>query len=421
VQRRTILERAAELMRERSEAIAAVVSAETGGTFGWGMFNVDLAAGMLAAAGACADLDDEETLASVIPGKTIRAIRQPAGVVVGMAPWNAPVILGTRAIAAPLALGNTVVLKGSEECPRTHGAIAECLQDAGAPDGVVNYITHAPADAAEVVEALIAHPAVRRVNFTGSSRVGAMIAETAGRHLTRTLLELGGKAPLLVLDGADLDQAAAAANFGAFMHQGQICMSTDRIIVQADIASAFTERLAERARNLSTGDPSDPATAIGPVINPAALERLQDLIQDAVAHGAQVVCGGEARGSALAPTVLKDVTPAMRIYSEEIFGPVVSIIEASDVDEAVRIANDVDYGLSSAVFAADEATGRAVALRLETGMCHINDATVHDEPQMPFGGVKASGWGRFGGRAAVDEFTELRAISVQETPRDYPI
>ena len=420
-ERRTVLERAAALMRERAEAIAAVVAEETGGTFGWGMFNVDLAAGMLEAAGAFAEDLPEETMASVIPGKTLRAVRQPAGVVLGIAPWNAPVILGTRALAAPLALGNPVILKGSEACPRTHAAIVSCLVDAGIPAGVVGYITHAPADAAAVTEALVAHPAVRRVNFTGSSSVGAKIAEMAGRHLTRPLLELGGKAPLLVLEGADLDAAAAAANFGAFMHQGQICMSTDRIIVLESLADAFTERLVQRAAGLPAGDPSDPGTAIGPVISSGALARLLGLITDAVDQGARVLCGGSADGPVLAPTVLAGVTPAMRIYAEEIFGPVVSVITVPDEDAAIRVANDVDYGLSSAIFAGEVAHAEAVAARLESGMCHINDATVHDEPQMPFGGVKDSGWGRFGGRAAVEEFTELRVISVQAEPRHYPI
>jgi len=419
--RRAVLDRAAEILMERQAEIAGTVTEETGGTFGWGMFNVELAAGMLREAGAQAAALHDEEIVSHVPGKRARAVRQPAGVVVGIAPWNAPVILATRAVAAPLAYGNTVVLKASEVCPRTHGAIAECLVAAGVPAGVINLITNAPADASDVVDELIAHPAVRRINFTGSTRVGRLIAENAGRHLKRVLLELGGKAPMVVLPDADLDQAAAAANFGAFMHQGQICMSTERVVVDRSVADELADKLAERARRLSVGDPSDPATQIGPLVSADALERVSSLVRDAVSKGARALSGGEARGAAYLPTVLRGVTPEMRIYSEESFGPVVSIVEVDGVDEAVRVANDTEYGLSAAVFAGDVAAGEAVARRLETGMCHINDTTVHDEPQMPFGGVKASGWGRFGGQAAAEEFTELRWITVQDEPRDYPI
>jgi acyl-CoA reductase-like NAD-dependent aldehyde dehydrogenase len=420
-ERRALLDRAAELLMERQGEIAGIVTDETGATFGWGMFNVELAAGMLHAAGAHAAAVHDEEIASHIPGKKARAVRQPVGVVVGIAPWNAPVILGTRAVAAPLALGNTVVLKASEECPRTHATIVTALEEAGLPPGAVNLIVNAPTDAADVVDELIAHPAVRRVNFTGSTRVGRIVAENAARHLKRVLLELGGKAPLVVLPDADLERAVAAASFGSFFHQGQICMSTERIVIDDSIADDFAARLGERAAALRVGDPREPETQIGPLVNTAALERVASLVDDAVSKGAEVVCGGSADGPCFAPTVLKGVTPAMRIYGEESFGPVVSIVAVDGVDEAVRVANDTEYGLSSAVFSEDVDAALAVARRLETGMCHINDTTVHDEPQMPFGGVKDSGWGRFGGDAAAEEFTELRWITVQESAREYPI
>ena len=239
-------------MEERASEFAQVVADETGGTFGWGMFNVGLATGMLREAGVHAAAVHDQEIHSHIPGKRMRAVRQPAGVVVGIAPWNAPVILGTRAIAAPLAYGNTVVMKASEASPRTHGLIVECLEQAGMPAGVVNLITNAPADAADVVEALIAHPDVRRINFTGSSHVGRIIAEKAGRHLKRVVLELGGKAPFVVLEDADLDAAAAAANFGAFMHQGQICMSTERIVVDRRVADRIRGE-ARRAGVIAEG------------------------------------------------------------------------------------------------------------------------------------------------------------------------
>jgi benzaldehyde dehydrogenase (NAD) len=420
-ERRAILSRAADLLLERQSEIAETMTLETGGTFGWGAFNCALAAEMLRAAAAQAYAPLGEVIPSDVPGKLAMAVRAPAGVVVGIAPWNAPIILATRAVATPLALGNTVVFKASELCPRTHGHIADVLTDAGAPAGVVNLLTNAPEDAAEIVEALIAHPSTRRINFTGSTRVGRIIAETAGRHLKRVLLELGGKAPLIVLADADLDRAVAAANFGAFMHQGQICMSTERIIVERAVAEPFASGLAERAAALRVGDPRDPTTQIGPLINASALSRVGEMVVDARAHGAQLLSGGAAEGPCYQPTVLLGVTGQMRAYREESFGPIASILVVDGVEEAVRVANDTEYGLAAAVFSADVPAALELAQRIESGICHINDATVHDEPQMPFGGVKDSGWGRFGGRAALEEFTELRWITVQTQERHYPI
>jgi vanillin dehydrogenase len=420
-QRREILLKAAELLLSRGEEIAGVMTEETGGVFGWGMFNVDLAAGMLREAAAQAYGLVGEVIPSDVPGKLAMAVRQPAGVVVAIAPWNAPVILSTRAVATPIAYANTVVLKASEICPRTHAAVVGALIDAGLPDGVINLITNDPADAAEVVDALIAHPATRRINFTGSTKVGRIIAETAGRHLKRVLLELGGKAPMVVLADADLERAAAAASFGAFFHQGQICMSTERIVADRAVADSLAEKLAQRAGSLPVGDPREPGTAIGPLVNEAAVERVTALVQDAVSKGAKALSGGEPDGQCFPPTVLAGVTPEMRVYAEESFGPVVTVIPAEGPDDAVRIANDTEYGLSAAVFSQNVPAALELAQRIESGICHINDTTVQDEPQMPFGGVKASGWGRFGGRAALEEFTELRWITVQELERQYPI
>jgi acyl-CoA reductase-like NAD-dependent aldehyde dehydrogenase len=422
VERSGLLKRASDLLMEQQRDIATLVTEETGGTLGWGMFNVQLGAGMLAYyAGQTDALSEEQEIPSHIPGKRAKAIRQPVGVVVGIAPWNAPVILGVRAVAAPLAYGNTVVLKASEVCPRTHGAIVDALRDAGVPSGAVNLVTNDPEEAAEVVEELIAHRAVRRISFTGSTRVGRLIAETAARHLKRVLLELGGNAPLVVLADADLERAVAAANFGSFMHQGQICMSTERIVIDRSVAEDFAARLAQRASSLRVGDPRDPDTQIGPLVNEAAVTRVAEHVEDAIAKGAKLVTGGEAHGLFFPPTVLIDVTPEMRVYSEESFGPVVAIVPVDGVDEAVRVANDTEYGLSAAVFSADLDAAMHIARRLETGICHINDATVNDEPPMPFGGVKHSGWGRFGGKAALEEFTELRWITIQDSPRQYAI
>jgi vanillin dehydrogenase len=422
-ERRGALQRASELLMERQAGIAAVVTEETGGTLGWGMFNVQLAAGMLAyyAGQAGAPAAGEQEIPSHIPGKRAKTVRQPVGVVVGIAPWNAPVILGVRAVAAPLAYGNTVVLKASEQCPRTHAAIVGALTDAGVPAGAINLVTNDPEDAAEVVDELVAHPAVRRINFTGSTRVGRIIAEKAARYLKRVLLELGGNAPLVVLADADLQRAVAAASFGSFMHQGQICMSTERIVIDRSVADEFAQMLGERAKSLKVGDPREPDTQIGPLVNENALNRVTGHVEDAVSKGARVITGGNAKGRYFEPTVVMGVTPEMRMYHEESFGPVVAIVPVDGVEEAVRVANDTEYGLSSAVFSRDVDTAMDVARRLETGMCHINDATVNDEPPMPFGGVKASGWGRFGGTAALEEFTELRWITTQDSPRTYPI
>jgi acyl-CoA reductase-like NAD-dependent aldehyde dehydrogenase len=420
-QRRELLQRAAGLLMERAPDIAAIVTQETGGTFGWGMFNCKLAAGMLGEAAAQTTAVTGEVIPSDVPGLTAIGLRQPAGVVVGIAPWNAPVILGTRAVASPLAFGNTVVLKASELCPHTHGEIVRTLVDAGLPPGVINLITHEAGDAPDVVDELIVHPAVRRISFTGSTRVGRLVAENAGRHLKRVLLELGGKAPLIVLADADLDEAVAAAKFGAFMHQGQICMATERIVVERPVADAFTEQLGERAAALTIGNPRDPETEIGPLINRSALERVTALVDDAVQRGAQVVTGGESEGPCYRPTVLSGVTPEMRIYHEESFGPVVGVMSVDSPEEAVRVANDTDYGLAASVFGGHVPTALELVRQIESGIGHVNGATVHDEPQMPFGGVKASGWGRFGGKAAIEEFTELRWITVQEGSRHYPL
>ncbi|WP_186267296.1 aldehyde dehydrogenase [Burkholderia gladioli] len=420
-ERRAILFRAAELIDARGERFAEAMAAETGAAASWAHFNCRIAADMLREAGAITTRIVGEVIPSNLPNTMAMALRQPAGVVLGIAPWNAPVILGVRALAMALACGNTVVLKGSELCPMTHWLIGEALRDAGLPPGVLNVVFNAPEDAAPVVEALIAHPAVRRINFTGSTRVGRRIAELAARHLKRCLLELGGKAPFVVLDDADLDEAVKAAAFGAFFNQGQICMSTERVIVDARLADDFVERLAARATALKAGLPGEPGAVLGSMIGAEAASRVRQMIDDAVGKGAVLAAGGQLQGSVMQPAVVDRVTPAMRLYGEESFGPVAAVTRFSDIEEAISIANDSEYGLSSAVFGRDVQRALAVGRRIEAGICHINGATVHDEAQMPFGGVKASGYGRFGGTAAIDEFTELRWITVQSGPLAYPI
>lgn len=420
-ERRGFLLKAADALAARTGDFIARMAAETGSTAGWAGFNVHLAAGMLREAAAMTTQIGGEVIPSDKPGCIAMALRQPVGVVVGIAPWNAPVILGVRALAMPLACGNTVVLKASETCPATHALIAECLAEAGLPPGVVNVVTNAPADAAAVVEALIAHPAVRRINFTGSTKVGRVIAEKAARYLKPVLLELGGKAPMLVLDDADLDEAVKAGAFGAFMNQGQICMSTERIVVDQAVADAFVAKFAAKAATLVAGDPGAGNTPLGAAVSREAIARVQNLVADATAQGAVVVAGGKADGALMDATVVDRVTPEMKIYHEETFGPVVCVVRAKDTDDAVRIANDTEYGLSAAVFGRDIVRALNVAKRIDSGICHVNGPTVHDEAQMPFGGTKASGYGRFGGKAGVEEFTELRWITIETQPGRFPI
>lgn len=416
-----VLGRAADALQQRAPEIATAVTEETSGTYGWGMFNVSLAASMFRAAGALAYEHPGELIASDVPGMQSTALRVPLGVCVGIAPWNAPVILGTRAVAWALALGNTVVFKASEQSPRVHAAIVQALIDAGIPAGVVNLVTNDAHDAPEVVGALVAHPQTAHINFTGSTRVGRIIASQAAPLLKPTLLELGGKAPLVVLDDADLDAAAAAASFGAFMNSGQICMSTERIIAARPIHDTLVAKLAQRAESLIAGSPFDEATMVGPVVSDTASEHLVELLADARKHGAHIVCGGTHQGPLHMPTVVAGVTPDMRIYAEESFGPIVSVMAADDDADAVRLANDTEYGLAASVFGADEDRARSVAARIRSGICHINGATVHDEASAPFGGVKASGWGRFGRDQVVHEFTTTRWVTVSRSPRHYPI
>ena len=417
----SIMLAAADALEAQTPQFIEAVSAETGATGMWAGFNVMLAAGMIREAASLTTQVAGEVIPSDVPGSLAMGIRQPAGVVLGIAPWNAPVILGVRAIATPLACGNTVILKGSENCPRTHQLIIEALQEAGFPPGVVNYITNAPADAGAVVEAIVAHPAVRRVNFTGSTRVGRLIAMTCAKYLKPAVLELGGKAPLLVLDDADLDDAVNGAAFGCFANSGQICMSTERLIVDEKVADEFVKKFATKAKALPLGDPRKPEPVVlGSVIGMSTVEHCNALIDDALAKGAKLVCGGKADSTLMPATLLDHVTPAMRIYREETFGPVKAIVRVRNTEEAIACANDNEYGLSAAVFGRDVARAMNVARRIDSGICHVNGPTVHDEAQMPFGGVKGSGFGRFGGRAGVHEFTELRWVTVQTTPRQYP-
>jgi acyl-CoA reductase-like NAD-dependent aldehyde dehydrogenase len=419
-ERRARLLRAADLMTERAAEFVATTG-ETGAMANWYGHNVFLAANVLREAASMVTQIQGDVIPSDVPGSFAMAIRQPCGVILGIAPWNAPVILATRAIAMPLACGNTVVLKSSEISPAVHHLIGQVLQDSGLGDGVVNVISNAPADAAAIVERLIANPAVRRVNFTGSTRVGRIVGELSARHLKPALLELGGKAPLLVLDDADLDAAVEAAAFGAYFNQGQICMSTERLIVDGKVADAFVAKLAAKVSTLRAGDPALADSVLGSLVDTSAGVRIKGLIDDALAKGARLVVGGQLDGSILQPTLLDGVNETMRLYREESFGPVAVLLRGEGDEALLRLANDSEFGLSAAIFSRD--TGRALALaqRIESGICHINGPTVHDEAQMPFGGVKSSGYGSFGGKASIEHFTQLRWVTLQHGPRHYPI
>lgn len=419
--RRAVLLKAADLMMARQGEFIERMVAETGATAGWAGFNCMVAAGMLREAASLTTQVQGSVIPSDVPDNLAMGVRVPCGVVLGIAPWNAPIILGTRAIATPLACGNTVILKASEQCPATHHLIAEVLHDAGLNNGEVNCITNAPADAADVVSALIEAPAVRRVNFTGSTGIGKVIAHKAAEHLKPALLELGGKAPLLVLDDANLDDAVAATAFGAFFHQGQICMSTERVIVDEKVADEFVEKLTAKVKTLKAGDPADESNQLGTLISRESGQKQNALVEDATRQGARVTTGGPAEGVIMQPTVIDGVTDKMRLYAEESFGPLLSVMRVKSDADAIRLANDSEYGLSAAVFSQDIARAMKVSQQIQSGICHINGPTVHDEPQMPFGGVKASGYGRFGGRAGIEEFTELRWMTVQMGPRHYPI
>ena len=420
--RRAVLNKAAAALEGKKDQFVAAMMGEIGATAGWAGFNLMLAAGMVREAAALTTQISGEVIPSDHEGTIAMALREPVGVMLGIAPWNAPIILGVRAIAVPLACGNAVILKASEQCPRTHGLIVEAFAEAGFPEGVVSSVTNAPEDAAEVVGALIDAPEVRRINFTGSTEVGKIIAKRAAEHLKPVLLELGGKAPMVVLEDADLDEAVKAAAFGAYMNQGQICMSTERIIVVDAVADEFARMFKAKVETMPAGDPAKGNTPLGAVVDTKAVEKCYSLIEDAVSAGAELLTGGETTMNVVMPAHLVDkVTPEMKLFRDESFGPVVAITRARDEEHAIELANDTQYGLSSAVFTKDTARGIKVAKRIQAGICHVNASTVSDEPQMPFGGMKASGYGRFGGRAGIDAFTELRWITFETEPGHYPI
>ncbi|AEF55349.1 aldehyde dehydrogenase [Marinomonas posidonica] len=422
-ERAAILLFAKTLMPKYRDRFAQCMLREIGATQEWVDFNMTVAMDAIDAAVDLAVYHLSEECPEKKPkaasqqclshqSKDSYILRKPAGVCLAIAPWNAPIVLGMRAIVFPLAFGNTVILKASELSSGTHVLLAELLHEAGIPNGVVGVMTNASEHSEEVITSLISNPSVRRVNFTGSTRVGRIIASIAAKYLKRCLLELGGKSPLIVLKDANLALAAKEAAYGAFLNQGQICMATDRIIVEQSIADEFIDLLTDMAAQLVAGDPRRKGVKLGPVATPSIASRLSALIEDAIDKGATLLTGASRRGQFIDATLLDHITPMMRIYSEECFGPIAGIYRVDSPEEAITVANNCEYGLAAAVFTNDLKLAETLVNQLESGICHINGATVKDDPFMPFGGQKSSGYGRFGSDACVDEFTEVRWITV---------
>jgi aldehyde dehydrogenase (NAD+) len=413
--------KAAQIWERRQGELAQMLTTETGAIAGKAGFEVGYCVELIRQAASLPYQVSGEVAPSNVAGKINYFMRKPVGVVSVISPWNFPYILTLRAVAPALALGNAVVLKPSEETPIAGGLlVAEIFEEAGVPPGVLNVITCPREDVEAVGDVLVTHSAVGVVSFTGSTATGRKLAEKAGRNLKRIVLELGGKSPLIVLQDADLDLAVSAAAFGAFFHQGQICMATTRILVESPLMDSLASQLVEKAKTLKMGDPRDPHTAIGPITSPTQLEKIKGHVEDAVAKGAKVLLGGRSHGQYFEPTVLTGVTAAMRCYYEETFGPVVALTPVKDAEEAIRLANDTSYGLSAAIITGDPERGMALAEQIQSGIVHVNDGTVHDEPHAPFGGIKGSGLGRHGGRAAIEAFTEQRWVSLQTERRHYP-
>ena len=417
-ERRDVMERAAALVDSRKGHIVEWLIHESGSTrlkaeWEWMLMQLSMRE-----AASMPFHSEGRVLPSAVAGKENQVHRQPVGVVGVISPWNFPMYLSNRSVAPALALGNAVVIKPASDTPVTGGLLlAEIFDEAGLPPAVLSVIVGAGRD---IGDAFIDHPAPRVLSFTGSTPVGRRIGEHAGRSVKRVCLELGGNGPFIVLDDADLDRAVDAALFGKFMHQGQICMAINRILVDTRRYDEFVERFAARASALKYGDPSDPKTVVGPLINQKQLQKIEDLVSATVERGARPVVRAAATGLVLPPVVLADVTNDMPAAREELFGPVAPILRFDGDDEAVRIANDTEYGLSSGIYCGDIERGVRMAKRIETGMTHVNDSPVNDDPNTAFGGEKASGIGRFGGEWAMREFSTDHWISVQHEPRSYP-
>jgi acyl-CoA reductase-like NAD-dependent aldehyde dehydrogenase len=359
-----------------------------------------------------------EILPSPIPGKENRLYRVPVGVVGVISPFNFPFILSMRSVAAALGAGNGVVLKPHDDTPIVGGTlVAKVFEEAGLPKGLLNVVI---AEIGEVGDAFVEHPIPRVISFTGSEGVGRHIGEVAGRCLKRSVLELGGNSALIVLDDADMNLAVNAAVFSRFMHQGQVCMCANRVLVQAGVYDAFLEKFITRVSALKVGDPRDPQTEVGPLINRKQVETFSKQVQRGIAEGAKVGLRGKVEGNLVSPTVFVDVRDDMWLSQNELFGPAVCVMRFDTPEDAVRIANNSPFGLTGSIITKNVELGAELAKQIESGMVHVNDGTVNDEPLVAFGGEKASGTGRLNGRWALEEFSTSKWISVQHAPRHYP-
>jgi vanillin dehydrogenase len=415
--REKILHRAADELEAATNDIVDLLIGEGGSTFGKAHFEIPFAANMLRSIAGEARRVQGDVFPSDVSGLLSLAIRRPLGVVAGISPFNFPVVLALKKVAFALATGNTFVLKPSEETSLVGLKLAEIFEKAGLPPGVLNVV---PGDGPTLARVLFDDPRVKLISFTGSTAVGRHIAVECAKKGKRVILEMGGKSPLVVLKDADMDYAVDTACFGIFIHQGQICMAGSRIIVEAPIYETFLQRFAAKAKTLQVGDPRDPHTVIGPLIRSSQCQTIDRKIKDAVAAGARVLTGGTYEGNFYQPTVVADVTPNMAAFRDELFGPVAAVTRADNADHALALANNSSYGLSAAVLTNDLQLAMRFALELEAGMVHLNGPTVHDEPTVPFGGVKDSGSGREGGRWSVEEMTEVKWVTIQMGRRHYP-
>jgi len=416
-EREIILMRAAEILEAKRAEIVDVLIDEGGATFGKSQFEVSFTVNMLRASAGEARRLFGHVIPSDVPGLLSFAIRRPLGVIGGISPFNFPLILSTKKICMALAAGNTFVLKPSEEVSLLGLKIGAIFTEAGLPPGVLNIV---PGDGPTLGEAMVRDPRVKLISFTGSTAVGRHLAVQCATYGKKITLEMGGKSPLIVLKDADVSYAVDTACFGLFIHQGQICMAGSRIIVEAPVYEAFLEKFVAKVKTLQVGDPHDPHTVIGPLIRISQCGFIDKRIKSSVASGARVLTGGTYKGNFFEPTVVADVTPGMEVFKDELFGPVASVIKADNPEHALKLANDTQYGLSSAVLTNDLQLAMKFAMGLEAGMVHINSSTIHDEPHIPFGGVKDSGMSREGGQWSMEEMTELKWITIQQGQRHYP-
>jgi aldehyde dehydrogenase (NAD+) len=413
-----VINAAIEFVGDHREEIAELLAVESGSTRVKSEAELGTARGMMQQAASYPFRMDGQHMDSITPGKENVAERVPVGVVGVISPWNFPLHLSMRAVAPAIAAGNAVVLKPASNTPITGGLLlARIFEEAGVPEGVLSVV---PGRGSEIGDAVAGHEIPRVLAFTGSTEIGQRVAEKAAGNCALPALELGGNNVHVVTDEADLERAVDGGVFGSFLHQGQICISTNRHLVHESIYDDYVDALADRAASLPTGDPTDGDTVIGPIIDESQRDQILAYVEDSVDEGATLETGGDADGLVVEPTVLSDADNDMAAACNEHFGPVAPVIPYSSDDEAIELANDTIHGLSGSVHSEDMAQARRIADGIETGMIHINDQPINDEPHVPFGGMKQSGIGRYNGEQILDELTTTKWISVQHEPREYP-